>query len=202
MFRACLDGMSFKWYHLIFCFHHPNRVGLTDEHLFGWVLDHCFHHSIIWFLSNELWKLKTLFKCFQFHNFVFNCISIIKTTYWVPLVLSCQLSLLSPTGHSLFSFFFFFNLFFHFSFFLSSSLSILLQSKNLILTDHSHRKAHTCRPLMPKSSYSSIYWREKSRDHRRQSSITLRKASPCAHSLRRCYCTRSSIWPKHRNRHP
>ena len=37
-----------------------------DEHLFGWVLDHCFYHSILWFLSDELWKLKTHFRCFQF----------------------------------------------------------------------------------------------------------------------------------------
>ena len=26
----------------------------------------CFHHSILWFLSYELWKLKTHFDCFQF----------------------------------------------------------------------------------------------------------------------------------------
>ena len=81
LLRACLDGMSFEWYHSIFCFHHPNRVGPTDEHLFGWVLDHCFHNSILWFLSDELWKLKTHFRFFQFPNSVFNGIFIIKRTY-------------------------------------------------------------------------------------------------------------------------
>ena len=29
--------------------------------LFGF----CFHHSILWFFSDELWKLKTHFRCFQ-----------------------------------------------------------------------------------------------------------------------------------------
>ena len=72
----------------------------------------------------------------SFHNFVFNCISIIKTTYWVPLVLSCQRSLLSPTGHF---FFFFFPLFF---------LSLLF-----FIYSSSKQKSHTHRPLTPKSSY-------------------------------------------------
>ena len=79
MFRACLDGMSFKWYHLIFCFHHPNRVGLTDEHLFGWVLDHCFHHSIFWFLSYKNWK--HILGVFSFQNLIFNSTFVIKPTY-------------------------------------------------------------------------------------------------------------------------
>ena len=33
--------------------------------LFGDVFSFCFYHSILWFLSNELWKLKTHFRCFQ-----------------------------------------------------------------------------------------------------------------------------------------
>ena len=33
--------------------------------LFGFVFSFCFHHSILWFLSDELWKLKTHFRCFQ-----------------------------------------------------------------------------------------------------------------------------------------
>ena len=53
-----------------------------------------------------------------------------------------------PTSHSLFSFFLFFPPFLlYFSFFLSSSLSILLfvlQSKKLILTDHSHAQRSFC----------------------------------------------------------
>ena len=33
--------------------------------LFGCAFSFYFHHSILWFLSDELWKLKTHFKCFQ-----------------------------------------------------------------------------------------------------------------------------------------
>ena len=79
MFRACLDGMSFEWYHSIFCFYHPNRVGLTEERLFGWVLDHCFHHSIFWFLSYENWK--HILSVFSFQNLIFNSTFVIKPTY-------------------------------------------------------------------------------------------------------------------------
>ena len=171
--------------------------------------------SDFWLMSYG--NLKHILGVFSFHNSVFNGIFVIKTIYWVPLVLSFQLSLLSPFG--LFFFFFFF---LHFSFFLSSSLSILLQSKKFILTDHSHTilsflffshwsLTHWPMPThlslsftvpMPKSSYSPIYWREKLRDHQRQSSITRRKASPRACSPHCCYRTRSSIWSEHQNWHP
>ena len=53
-------------------------------------------------------------------------------------------------------------------------------------TNHSH--ADPCQP--------------KSRDHRCQSSITRRKALPCARSPHCCYRTRSSIWSEHQNWHP
>ena len=33
--------------------------------LFGCVFNFRFYHSIFWFLSDELWKIKTHFKCFQ-----------------------------------------------------------------------------------------------------------------------------------------
>ena len=33
--------------------------------LFGCVFNFRFYHSIFWFLSDELWKIKTYFKCFQ-----------------------------------------------------------------------------------------------------------------------------------------
>ena len=66
LFRDYLDMMSLEWYHSIFCFHHPNRVDLMNEHLFGWVFDHCFYHLILWFLSDKLWKVKILKICFQF----------------------------------------------------------------------------------------------------------------------------------------
>ena len=29
MLRGCLDEESFEWYHSVFCFHHPKRVGPT-----------------------------------------------------------------------------------------------------------------------------------------------------------------------------
>ena len=44
--RACLDAVSFEWYHSVLCFHHPNCVGPTEEHLFGLILDHQFHDSM------------------------------------------------------------------------------------------------------------------------------------------------------------
>ena len=85
---------------------------------------------------------------FSFHNSVFNGISIIKTTYWVPLVLSCQLSLLSPTDHSFFFFFFFFFFLYLYFFREKSSYSptthtekLIPTSKKLILTDILTRKA-------------------------------------------------------------
>ena len=53
-------------------------------------------------------------------------------------------SQLHPTDHSLPLFFFFFSFLLHFSFFLSSSLSVLLQSKKLILTNHSHAQHSFC----------------------------------------------------------
>ena len=33
--------------------------------VFGFVFNFCFYHSILWFLSDELAKLKTTFGCFQ-----------------------------------------------------------------------------------------------------------------------------------------
>ena len=35
------------------------------SNMFGCVSSFCFHHSILWFLSDGLWKLKIHFKCFQ-----------------------------------------------------------------------------------------------------------------------------------------
>ena len=43
-----------------------NKWDPPQESLFGCVSSFCFHHSILWFLSDELWKLKTHFSCFQF----------------------------------------------------------------------------------------------------------------------------------------
>ena len=65
MLRACLDEESFEWYHLVFCFHHPNCVGPTAQHLFGLVLNHGSHHSKLSKMDDEWPKLKTGFTCFQ-----------------------------------------------------------------------------------------------------------------------------------------
>ena len=112
-----------------------------------------------------------------------------------------------PTDHSLPLFFSFL---LHFSFFLSSSLSVLLQSKKL-----THRPL-TCTAFFLLSSDSMFFLfcssptghshtdprPPKPRDHRCRSSITRRKAPPRTCSPHHCYRARSSIWPKHRNRHP
>ena len=117
---------------------------------------------------------------------------------------------------------FFFSPLLHCSFFLSSSLSILLffllQSKKLILTDHSHVQCSFCFLSIQCSlcsfffvlsflfflffSHRSLARRPKPRDHRCRSLITRRKAPPRTCSPHHCYRARSSIWPKHRNRHP
>ena len=105
---------------------------------------------------------------------------------------------LSPRSLSLFFSFFFFFIFFTFlSFSLLLYLFFFKAKSSYSPTTHTEKLI----PML-KSSYSLIYWREKLRDHRRQSSITHRKDSPRAHSPHRCYCTCSSIWPERRNRHP
>ena len=139
--------------------------------------------------------MKTHFSCFQ------NSYSV---TQWqvcniAEIVGPKSQALSHPTGHSLFSFFSFFPFF---STFLSFSLLLYLfffvfffrakSSYSLTThTSHSHADHSHADPRRPKL-----------RDHQRQSSITRRKAPPCAHSPHRCYRTRSSIWSEHRNRHP
>ena len=124
---------------------------------------------------------------------------------WAP-----KASHIPPVTLSFFLIFFFFPFLLHFSFFLSSSLSVLLQSKKL-----THRPL-TCTAFFLLSSDSMFFLfcssptghshadprLPKLRDHRRQSSITRRKAPPRFRSPSRCYRTRSSIWPERRNRHP
>ena len=117
---------------LVFVFPSPITQKWWDprrESLFGFVFKFCFHHLILWFLSNELWKLKTLFRCFQ----------VMKTELWWQ---SCKYTHIEgPTNcnfwlHSslFFSFFnFFFSVLLHVSFFLSlffpcSSLQALVLS--------------------------------------------------------------------------
>ena len=118
------------------------------------------------------------------------------------------------TSHRSLSLFFLFFSFFPFlSTFLSFSLLLhlfffLLSSDSVFFlfcsspTGHSH-----VNPRRPKP-----------RDHWRQSSITHRKAPPCARSPHRCYrrhpqlsfdlagasksASTAMIWPEHRNRHP
>ena len=48
------------------------RMTLRVSSLFGFVFKFCFHHSILWFLSDKLWNLKTHFRCFK----------VIKTKLW------------------------------------------------------------------------------------------------------------------------
>ena len=70
--RGCLD--------LVFSITHHSVSSLITQNwcapwlfgLFGFVFSFCFHHSILWFLSDELWKLKTTFRC----------IWVMKTKLW------------------------------------------------------------------------------------------------------------------------
>ena len=66
LLRACLDSRKIEWYHSVFMIHHPNRVGPMDDHLFGLVLDHCFHDSNTQNFGCGWWKMKIGFWCFQF----------------------------------------------------------------------------------------------------------------------------------------
>ena len=110
--------------------------------------------SDFWLMSYG--NLKHILGVFSFHNSVFNGIFVIKTIYWVPLVLSFQLSLLSPFG---LSFFFFSFTFLSFSlllylFFFRAKSSYSPTTHTLFFlfflfcsspTDHSH--TDPCRPI-------------------------------------------------------
>ena len=142
--RACLETHKTEWYHPVFITHDPKLVGPTEEQLFGF----CDSYSVTqfsWFCDSKkgviVRESETHFSCF--HN-------LYSITQWqfcniAKIVGPKSQALSHPTGHSLSLSFFFFSPFFStfLSFFLSSSLSILLcvllRSKKLILTDHSHR---------------------------------------------------------------
>ena len=51
-------------YHSVFITHNSKLMDSTERKSIGYVLKFCFHHSIIWFFSDELAKLKTTFWCF------------------------------------------------------------------------------------------------------------------------------------------
>ena len=89
--------------------------------LFGDVFSFCFYHSILWFLSDKLWKLKTHFKCFQVMKQSYDDIFVNTHTLrdpWSDLLLSpIQLSFL------FFFIFFVFHVGSHLSLFSSSSSS-------------------------------------------------------------------------------
>ena len=136
--------MSFEWYHSVFCFHHRNHVGPTEEHLFGWVLDHHFHDSVTQKSGCEWWKVKTQFCYFQNSK---------PVTQWqvrklaeIMGPMTCVLSSQTHSSPMAFSPSFFLLLFFPFlSFFLSSS-------------DPLHH-FHTCINLYPKTkTYTSFSW--------------------------------------------
>ena len=76
---------------------------LWRESLFGFVFKFCFHHLILLFLSDELWKLKTHFRFFQ----------VIETKLWWHFCKYTHIEgptvrpfTLSNTRHLLFFFFF------------------------------------------------------------------------------------------------
>ena len=53
--------------------HNSKYVSLMKKKktLLGFVFSFCFYYSILWFLSNKLWKLKTYFRCFWFPKLSF-----------------------------------------------------------------------------------------------------------------------------------
>ena len=138
MFEAYLDEMSFKWYHSIFCFYHPNCVGPTDNGLFRWFLDHGFRYSMIQKMDDSHGKWKHLKPVFKTQKPSLSGMSVNKWRLWAPKANALS----HPTGHSLFSFFFF-SLFFFFKTFLSFSLLLYLFS----FCSSLEKKAHTHWPL-------------------------------------------------------
>ena len=111
---------------MVFVFPSPITQKWWDpqrESLFGFVFKFCFHHSILWFFSDELWKLKTHFRCFQ----------VMETKLWWHFCkythnegpINCNFWLHSPLFFFFllhFSFFFFNLLFLSFFFFLFAFL--------------------------------------------------------------------------------
>ena len=117
----CLLQRILRGY-LIFVFSSPITQNMWVpwlNGLFGNVFSFCFHHSIFWFLSDELWKLKTHFKCFQ----------VIETKVWCIFVNTHTMrDPPTTTFDSLSSHFFFFLLHYSFFFLYSSIHSFFLFS--------------------------------------------------------------------------
>ena len=144
--RACLETHKTEWYHPVFITHDPKLVGPTEEQLFGF----CDSYSVTqfsWFCdskkrSDSEGKWKLISAVFITYIPLLSGNFVILLRLWAPKARHCHIP---PVTLSLSLFFFFFSPFFStfLSFFLSSSLSILLcvllRSKKLILTDHSHR---------------------------------------------------------------
>ena len=57
----------------VFLPHNSKYVSLMKKKktLLRFVFSFCFYYSILWFLSNKLWKLKTYFRCFWFPKLSF-----------------------------------------------------------------------------------------------------------------------------------
>ena len=57
----------------VFFPHNSKYVSLMKKKktLLRFVFSFCFYYSILWFLSNKLWKLKTYFRCFWFPKLSF-----------------------------------------------------------------------------------------------------------------------------------
>ena len=130
---------------MVFVFPSPITQKWWDprrESLFRFVFKFRFHHLILWFFSDELWKLKTHFRCFQ----------VMETELWWQ---SCKYTHIEgPTSrnfwlHSPLFFFFFFSIFFLFvsllSLFVATSigsffLSFFLFSSFSPFSSQTHKK--------------------------------------------------------------
>ena len=163
-----------------------------------------FHHSIFSFHHSKSriksWKMKIGFTCFYHSKSDFSGMFVNKRRLWAP-----KASHIPPVTLSFLSF--------SFSFSLSSPFLFL--SLFFFICSSSEQKAHTHWPLTRTAffllSSNSVFFLfcssptshshadprpPKLRDHRRQSSITRRKAPPLFCSPPRYDRTRSSIWPE------
>ena len=166
-------------HHSVFIIHNSKLWVPRRGSLFGCVFKFCFHHSILWFLSDELAKLKTTFGCFWimetelwWHFYKYTHISgthgqreVASLPFFFFLLLTFSL-LSSSQTHST-AFFFFFFLLLSFSFFLPSSqthsnghffffffilfLSFLLH-RNTWITLSKKKKTHEYQFLKPRKS--------------------------------------------------
>ena len=85
--KSFFGWMKTEWYHSTFMIHHPNWVGPTNEHLFGWVLSNCFHDLVTkkkMDESNEKWKQVSA--VFKTQKLKLSGMSVNKMRLWAPKV--------------------------------------------------------------------------------------------------------------------